>query len=155
MRMIMRILLKNTLLFLFPIALVALPSLASAKEVEIEVKVSDGLAYSVKQIEVPAGAKVVLTLTHTGKMAKTAMGHNFVLLKKGMKMKTFAMRAMGAAKTDYIPKELASKVIAHTKLIGGGESDTITFDAPPPGEYTFLCSFPGHYASMNGKLIVQ
>jgi azurin len=38
-------------------------------------------------------------------------------------------------------------VLAHTKLLGPGESETVTFNAPfIPGEYPFFCSFPGHYS---------
>jgi azurin len=136
-------------------ALVATPARAAAETVEVKLEVGDGLKYSKKKIEVSEGSKVKLTLTHTGKMSKEAMGHNFVLLTKGTEMAKFAQRAMGAAKTDYVPKGMDEKVIAHTKLIGGGESDTITFDAPAAGTYTFLCTFPGHYTVMNGKLVVE
>ena len=55
---------------------------------------------------------------------------------------------------EYIP-DGGNQVIVHTKLIGGGESDTITFDAPEKGTYEFICSFPGHYMSMKGKLIIK
>ena len=38
-------------------------------------------------------------------------------------------------------------MLAHSKLLGPGESETVTFNAPfVPGEYLYLCSFPGHYA---------
>ena len=40
-------------------------------------------------------------------------------------------------------------------MLGGGEETTIEFEAPAKGEYTFICSFPGHYALMNGKFIVE
>ena len=40
-------------------------------------------------------------------------------------------------------------------MIGGGQSDTIEFDAPEPGTYDFICSFPGHYSVMKGKFIVE
>jgi len=39
--------------------------------------------------------------------------------------------------------------------VGGGESDTIEFEAPPEGEYDYICSFPGHYQQMQGKLVVS
>ena len=45
--------------------------------------------------------------------------------------------------------------LAYTKMLGGGESDTITFDAPEPGTYIFICSFPGHYQLMMGEFIVS
>ncbi|WP_198675019.1 plastocyanin/azurin family copper-binding protein [Aliidiomarina taiwanensis] len=58
---------------------------------------------------------------------------------------------------DYLPED-QSKVIAATKIIGGGESTTITFSTSgleKGGDYTFFCSFPGHWAIMQGKFIVN
>jgi len=55
---------------------------------------------------------------------------------------------------DYIPKD-TQDVIVHTKIIGGGETTTIEFDAPAVGTYDFICSFPAHFAMMNGKFIVE
>ena len=46
-------------------------------------------------------------------------------------------------------------MIAHTDMVGGGESSTITFTAPAAGEYPYICSFPGHFGLMTGKLIVK
>ncbi|MEM7381126.1 MAG: plastocyanin/azurin family copper-binding protein, partial [Bacteroidota bacterium] len=65
----------------------------------------------------------------------------------------FAAAAATARETEYIPESDA--VIVHTKLIGGGETTSITFDAPEAGTYDFICSFPGHYAVMQGKFIVE
>jgi azurin len=45
--------------------------------------------------------------------------------------------------------------LVYTRMLGGGESDTITFDAPEPGTYIFICSFPGHYQLMMGEFIVS
>ena len=39
-------------------------------------------------------------------------------------------------------------------MLGGGETDTITFDAPDPGTHVFMCTFPGHYQLMMGEFIV-
>ena len=62
-------------------------------------------------------------------------------------------RAMLARENEYIPG--GNETIAHTKMIGGGESDTITFTAPEKGSYTYICTFPGHYGLMKGVLIVS
>jgi azurin len=121
----------------------------------VALEASDKMMYNTKMIKVPAGKKVKLTLTHTGKMPAASMGHNFVLLQKGTDGQDFAMKSATATDNGYISKDLADKVIAHTKILGGGESATIEFDAPEAGEYVFLCSFPGHYAIMNGKFIVE
>lgn len=116
---------------------------------------NDAMQFDKKEFKVKAGQKVKLTLKHTGKFAKQAMGHNFVLLKPGTDLQAFASKANMAASTEYIPKSEATSIVAHTKLLGGGETDTIEFTAPKKGTYTYICSFPGHYGIMQGKFIVE
>jgi len=128
---------------------------ASRDTVRLEITGNDQMRYNTKELRVKAGDVVVLTMKHVGQMPKTVMGHNWILLKHGVDMATFAQDAMQAKATDYIPAARSGDIIAHTKLLGGGESDTITFDAPAQGTYTFLCSFPGHYGTMNGLFIVE
>ena len=99
------------------------------------------------------GQTITLTLNHTGRGNKMIMGHNFVLLKKDVDVDVFARKAVEATDSEYIPE--GNQMIAYTKLIGGGESDTITFDAPEQGIYNFICSFPAHYQLMRGQLIVK
>ena len=115
---------------------------------------NDQMKYSKTEIRVKAGEKVTLTLKNIGTMPKEAMSHNFILLKNGTDIEQFALKAAVAKSTDYIPAEMKGAILAHTKLVGTGESDTITFTVPK-GEYEFICSFPGHWASMRGKLIAQ
>lgn len=129
------------------------PKAEEAKDVEIVLEGNDAMQYNKKELVAYAGKKVKLTLKHVGKMPKSAMGHNFILLKKGTDLAKFATEAMKAKDNDYIPSQ--DHIIAHTKLLGGGEKTTIVFDAPEKGEYDFLCSFPGHYAMMKGKFIVK
>ena len=119
----------------------------------VELAGNDRIQYDANEIRVKGGDKVTVNLTHTGQLPVTTMGHNFVLLKSGVDMAAFATKALAAKGTDYIPE--GDEVIAHTKLIGGGESTSITFDAPEPGTYVFLCTFPGHYSLMNGNFIVE
>ncbi len=134
-------------------------SKVEAREVKqvktILIKGSDAMQFDVKEIKVKAGQKIKLTLTHSGKLPKAAMGHNFVLLKAGVDIAAFAGKAGAARETEYIPQSEAASIIAHTKLVGGGESDTIEFTAPKKGTYNYICSFPGHYALMKGSFIVE
>ena len=127
---------------------------AKMEEVQITLNSNDAMKYDMSEIKVMEGQTVVLTLNHTGKLPKEAMGHNFVLLNQGVVMADWATEAVKAKDNDYIPNG-GKDVIAHTKTIGGGESTTVTFTAPAKGTYDFLCSFPGHYAMMNGKFIVE
>lgn len=127
----------------------------TANEIVITLNGGDDMKFDLSEIKVKEGQTVKLTLKHTGTMAKTAMGHNFVLLAAGVSLTDFASKAMSTPATEYIPAGSEKEVIAHTKLIGGGESDTIEFTAPAKGTYDFLCSFPGHSALMKGSFIVE
>jgi azurin len=134
----------------------AAAKVSDVKQVKtIVIKGSDAMQFDLKEIKVKAGQKVKLTLTHSGKLAKAAMGHNWVLLKPGTDVAAFGSKAAAARETEYIPASEKASIIAHTKLVGGGESDTVEFTAPAKGTYTFICSFPGHYALMKGSFIVE
>ena len=115
---------------------------------------NDGMRFDVRKINVLAGQKVRLMLKHTGKLDKKIMGHNVVILKNGVKASAFAVKAASSKDNDYIPNG-TNEVIAHTKMIGGGESTVVEFLAPEKGTYNYICSFPGHFAMMKGKLIVE
>lgn len=123
--------------------------------VTVEITGNDQMQYDKNEIIVHEGQEVTLILHHSGKLPKATMGHNWVLLNQGVDMQAFDEKANKAGeKNDYIPEDAASDMIAHTKLLGGGESDTITFKAPAQGAYDFLCSFPGHSSVMKGKFMV-
>ena len=123
--------------------------------VNVALEGTDQMTFNIKEIKAKAGQTINVTLKHEGNMPKDKMGHNFVLLKKGTDLSAFGEAAVAAGPAnDYIPNGGAD-VIAHTKLIGGGESDTISFKAPEAGTYDFICSFPGHLALMKGTFIVE
>ena len=112
---------------------------------KITITGNDSMQFDVKEFTVQAGKKVELTFKNVGKLPKLAMGHNLVILKEGISPLKFGQKimGMGASPTNPLPKDSLDEVIAATKLLGPGESDTITFTAPKEaGLYQFLCSFP-------------
>lgn len=127
---------------------------SSGDVVEITITGNDQMQFNKEELRVKAGTTIRLTLEHVGELPEQAMGHNFVLLDQGTDVDDFAQRSNQARENDYIP-ENADEVIAHTEMIGGGETTTIEFEAPEPGTYTFICSFPGHYIQMQGQFIVE
>ncbi len=131
------------------------PQEAPAAEISLTINGNDAMKFDLSEMTVYAGQEVTLTINHTGTASKEVMGHNVVILKQGVDMADFAARATKPDAVDHIPAGSENEIIAHTKMLGGGESDTITFTAPEAGEYDFLCSFPGHYAMMKGKFIVK
>jgi len=123
--------------------------------VEVAISGNDLMQYDKKVIEVAAGSTIKLTLTHSGSMTKEIMGHNFVLLQAGVDLDAFAIKALAAKETAYIPADQAADIIINTTIVGGGESVPIEFAAPAAGTYKFRCTFPGHYAMMQGDFIVK
>ena len=75
----------------------------SAKEIVITG--NDAMQFDVKNFEVDAGSKVKLTLKNIGKVPKIAMGHNLVVLKKGISAIAFGQKALsaGANATNPLP----------------------------------------------------
>jgi azurin len=65
--------------------------------------------------------------------------------------------AAQARATDFIPADMKDQVIAATGLAGAGETVEVTFKVPNvAGDYTYLCSFPGHFQiGMKGTLSVK
>lgn len=126
-----------------------------SNEAVITIEGNDQMKFNKSEIRVKSGQKVKLTLKHVGKMEKAVMGHNWALLTQDADMATVGQAAATAVDNDYIPADMTDKFIVHTKMLGGGESDTIEFEAPAPGTYIFMCTFPGHYALMQGKFIVE
>lgn len=120
----------------------------------VEVVANDQMKFSASEFNVKAGEEITLTLKNVGTMAKEAMGHNILVLKPGTNVEEFAQAAMASKATDYIPASFESSIVAHSKLLGPGESDTITFILEK-GEFEFICSFPGHYGSMRGKIVAE
>ncbi|HYW04725.1 MAG TPA: plastocyanin/azurin family copper-binding protein [Gammaproteobacteria bacterium] len=133
----------------------ALAGLAQAKTVAI--KGTPSLRFSVTQITAHPGEKLTIKLSNPTKMPASAMSHNWVLLKKGTDVGTFASKAMEAKSHGYIPPKMADDVLAHTPLVKPGQTRSVTFHAPKrKGDYTYICSFPGHYAAgMKGTLVVK
>jgi azurin len=124
----------------------------------IVIKGDDQMRYDTTAFTVHPGEKVRIILENVGKMPIATMGHDLVVLKQGQDYKAFANEAAsqgGSADNAYLPASLADKVIAHTKLLGPGEKDTITFTAPAAGEYPYVCTFPGHFVFMNGVMTVK
>ena len=129
---------------------------ASAQQT-IELTGNDSMQFSKTAFEVPAGEEITLVFRNTGNLPKAAMGHNVVVLKQGGDVATVGNAAVTAPQNDYIPAEgpAAEMILSHTKLLGPGEEDTITFTLPEAGEYPFLCSFPGHWALMKGTITAK
>lgn len=153
--------LKTTFLLLLTLAFcIQAFAFAGTEENEVrEIKIigTDNMKFDVTEIKASPGETIKITLVVESNLPKTAMGHNIVIVQKGINVEDFVMKSMTAKNNEYIAPELEDQVIAATKMIGGGETDTIGFTVPEePGEYEYVCTFPGHYfGGMKGVLKVQ
>ena len=129
----------------------------SAEPVKVTITGNDTMQFDLKSFEVESGQKIELTFKNIGKIPKIAMGHNLVILKKGVSAVAFGQKAMvaGANATNALPESVKGETIVATKLLGPAESETINFTAPEAGDYEYVCTFPGHFAMMRGVMKVK
>jgi azurin len=126
---------------------------ADAKVCKIDIAGTDAMQYDKKEIAIAADCtEVEVTLKHAGKLPAQAMGHNFVVAKTADVAGIASDGIAAGFANDHI-KPGDARVIAHTKIVGGGQSATVKFatSAFKKGEsYSFFCSFPGHSSIMKG-----
>jgi azurin len=121
----------------------------------IRLKADENMRFDKELFRVRAGGKLRLILINTGAKSKTSMTHNAVILARGTDIADFADAVHNAKDEQYVPSSVSSLVIAHTKMVGGGESDEVDFSIPQAGVYDFICSFPGHWGTMQGKIVAE
>ena len=135
---------------------VALGGTAMAQPRTVELVATDNMKFSAATIEARPGETLRIVVQGSGQMPKIAMAHNFVLLQPGTDPASFANEGAMHRGTDFIAPALAGRVIAKTTMVGAGETAEVTLTAPGPGNYPFVCTFPGHVAAgMTGTLVVK
>jgi azurin len=131
----------------------AAPGCAHADPCQLEISGNDQMQYDKPSLTVAASCtQVTLTLHHTGKLPREAMGHNWVLVN-GADFDAVANAGMGAGLANDYVAPADKRVLAHTKTIGGGQTTSITFPTSilkAGGDYRYLCTFPGHNILMRG-----
>ena len=123
----------------------------NAVQLEVACAVNQ-LAFEPTALVAPANRQISLTFHNVSAIFM----HNWVLVNGDDDLANQILEAAIAAgpEQNYIPAGM-NDIIAHTKLVSGGESETITFAAPPAGDYTYICTFPGHcLAGMRGVLTI-
>lgn len=129
------------------------PLAAGATVLTIKV-VEEQMKYDTKVITVKAGQPVVLTLENPD-----IMQHNLVICKMGTinkvgKAADLMAQDPKSVEKSYVPS--MPEVLAATKLVNPGEAYTLEFTAPTqPGDYPFICTFPGHWRIMQGIMRVE
>ena len=128
-------------------------AMAAAKAATLRIA-SDGdeLRFKPNHLTCPAGATVRLVLHHAGTIIDDP--HNWVLLKPGTVDAFLADADKIEDDTTVVPQKDKDMVLAATPMCKRHRTVTVTFTAPTPGDYPFVCSVPGHGATMRGTLTI-
>ena len=153
---------RNLKTFLYSLNLFVVPLLfgadSTSTRAESEVRtiilrpVGNQMKYDNVEIVAKAGTRLRVILDNTA--TSLAMVHNFTLLEEGtdiIEVGTAAIRA--GPSSNYIPGHEA--IIAHTEMTNPGTQNETVFTVPPPGDYPYVCLYPGHYFTMQGVLHAQ
>jgi azurin len=131
---------------------------AHAGNCSIDLKTGDAIKYDQRSVRVSASCETItIHLTHTGKLPAATMGHNVVIAAADV-YQAVAQDGMTAGLAGDYVKPGDARIIAATRVIGGGESASATFPGSKleaGGGYRFFCTVPGHLALMTGRLIVE
>lgn len=111
-----------------------------------------GLQFDISEIRVKAGTRIALTFNNEDDML-----HNLVITLPGDAIDKVGKMALEMGlkgpEMNWVP--VSEQVLFHTGLLQPETRETIYFEAPKAGIYPFVCTFPGHYLVMRGKLIVE
>ena len=129
-------------------------AVAYAEPCKIAIESNDLMQFSANEIAVPASCtEVEVTLRHSGKLPAKVMGHDWVLARDSDVSAIVNAGLAAGAGRGYLP-ENDKRIIAATKVVGGGESTTVRFSTAgmvPGTRYAFFCTSPGHSAMMHGR----
>ena len=129
----------------------------AADNCTIDLAGDDMMKFDKASVTVSAACPTItVNLTHTGKLPAAAMGHNVVIAATEV-YPAVAQEGMQAGLPANYVKPGDTRVVANTKVVGGGEKTSVQFPGSKltaGGKYTFFCSFPGHYSVMKGEVVV-
>lgn len=111
------------------------------------------MQYDRPEVVVQAGKPFELVLENTD-----IMPHNLLLVNPGKMLEVALAAERMAASPDAFAKAFApdsKEILQKTKLLQAGESERLVMTAPTqPGDYPYVCTFPGHWRTMVGVMHV-
>ena len=136
------------------------PSTQAADDDVIEITLTADkiqFIYDIKEFTVKAGQKVKLTLINPEESV-TKQPHNIIIVNPGKKDVVGMAANMGLTDPKFLTEKQAvpdsDEILFHSSLVQAGAEETIEFTAPAAGDYPYLCTYPGHWALMNGVMKV-
>jgi azurin len=129
---------------------------AYADACKITIESNDRMQFNTHELAVPATCSdVEVTLKHSGQLPAKVMGHDWVLAKES-DVSAIASAGLAAGLARGWLAQNDKRIIASTKVVGGGEATTVTFSTSAlvsGTRYAFFCSSPGHSSVMRGLFL--
>jgi azurin len=115
--------------------------------------ISDLPEFDVKELTVKPNEVIALTFKNDSP-SYLKREHNWVLITPGREKELGVAAEQAGPQRAYIPE--SEDVLAHSRVVMSGQTDTIYFRSPSePGDYPYLCTYPGHHHRENGVLHVE
>ena len=137
-------------LFLAPSASLLAPGSAAGQSVDTTITIratGSTLEFIPPRLAAKTGTRVRIRFVNEG-----TLPHNVVLPRSEDDIDGLVQAAYAAQESGFVPLGQKAKLLGYTKLASPGETVEITLTMPAPGEYTYICTFPGHATSMFGTL---
>lgn len=112
----------------------------------------DVMAFSTAEIRVKSGTTVKINFVN--KATDAAMKHNIFIVKNGTAEAVATASITAGPDKNFIPDD-KTNILFTSNVLEPGQSEVLTFAAPPAGTYQFVCTYPGHWQKMNGKFVVE
>ena len=129
---------------------------AMADVCQLNINANDQMRFEQQTLQVDTHCTdVEVTLHNTGKLPASVMGHDWVLSKTA-DVASVANAGMSAGLANNYQKPGDSRIVAATKIIGGGESASVRFSTgqlEAGSSYSYFCSAPGHFSIMKGRFV--
>lgn len=142
--------------YLITAALLFLARIATADVCPLTINATDDMRFEQDTLQVETRCTdVEVTLHHTGKLPANIMGHNWVLTKTS-DVAAVANAGMGAGLANSFQRPGDARILAATKIVGGGENAVVKFSTAQLERgvsYSYFCSAPGHFSMMKGRLV--
>jgi len=139
-------------------ALFLISRVSVADVCQLNINATDTMRFEQQTLQVESQcSEVEVTLHNTGKLPVSAMGHDWVLTKTA-DVAAVANAGMSAGLANNYQKPGDPRIVAATKIIGGGESSTVRFSTAQldsGSSYSYFCSAPGHFSIMKGRLVMN
>ncbi len=139
-------------------ALFLISRVSLAEVCQLNINATDSMRFEQQTLQVESQcSEVEVTLHNTGKLPVSAMGHDWVLTKTA-DVAAVANAGMSAGLANNYQKPGDPRIVAATKIIGGGESSMVRFSTAQldsGSSYSYFCSAPGHFAIMKGRLVMN